>query len=90
MRRSGSLWGAQAMITIENVCLRVYGMLIIRNADRQERMRISWALVRIHLRCDANHNLSLCARPGFGSALHFYIDTLVFVCLQCFRSIFRI
>ena len=53
----------------------------------QEWMRLSWTLVRIRLRCDANHSLSLCARPRFGSALDFYIDTLIHVCLQCVRSI---
>ena len=47
-------------------------MLISRNADKQ----------------DANYNLSLCAQPGFGSGLNFYVDTLIYVCLQCFRAFF--
>ena len=55
----------------------------------QEWMRLSWTLVRIRLRCDANHSLSLCARPGFDSALNLYIDTFIKICLQCFRSISR-
>ena len=41
-------------------------MLISRNADKQ----------------DANYNLSLCVRPGFGSALGFYVDTLIYVCVH--------
>ena len=93
MMRFVSIWGAHAMIMIENVCPRVHGMLISRNAETLVSIHLrcdaDWTLVRIYLRCDANHNLSLCARPGFDSALNLYIDTFIKICLQCFRSISR-
>ena len=91
---SKHFWLITLIYAYLNVILFLLKIWLLRfNWDDQEILRRlpgdtaatrMWSLVRIHLRCDANDSLSLCAWPVLNVALHVYFDIFVNTCSKHF------